>query len=218
MKNGLAKPEIFAMGMRNDYTINIDPKTDEITTAWVGPDQGTDSTTWGEAKTENATMMNSAGYYGWPFCQAGNRWGYRAKLGGRHRRRRANLSDNIPARSAAAPMARRARSSTAASRSPTPRRTTRAFTTLPLAKPVNIWYGPQGGCYNYPKNANGVGIYTNSNTTASPGDLRLSRGSSTGNQAPMDGGIYRRPANAGSTAWPSYWDGRWFLMDFANAD
>ena len=82
VKSGLAKPEIFAMGMRNDYTIHIDPKTDEITTAWVGPDQGQDSTTWGEAKTENATMLNSAGYYGWPFCQAGNRWGYRAKLAG----------------------------------------------------------------------------------------------------------------------------------------
>ena len=25
-------------------------------------------------------MMNSAGNWGWPFCQAGNRWGYRAKL------------------------------------------------------------------------------------------------------------------------------------------
>ena len=39
-----------------------------------------------------------------------------------------------------------------------------------------------------------------------------------GSQAPIDGGIYRRPANAAqnSDAWPAYWDGRWFLSDFAN--
>ena len=37
--SGLAKPEIFAMGVRSTYTIHIDPKTDAITTAWIGPDQ-----------------------------------------------------------------------------------------------------------------------------------------------------------------------------------
>ena len=85
MLDGKAKPEIFAMGVRSTYTIHIDPKTDAITTAWIGPDQGTESPTWGPAKTENATMMNSAGNWGWPFCQAGNRWSYRAKIAD-HRR------------------------------------------------------------------------------------------------------------------------------------
>src|SRR3954447_23118001 len=78
--SGRAKPEVFAMGVRNDYTIHIDPKTDKITTAWVGPDQGLDSDIWGPAKTENATILNSAGNFGWPYCQGGNRHYYRAKL------------------------------------------------------------------------------------------------------------------------------------------
>ena len=80
--SGKAKPEIFAMGVRNDYTIHIDKKTDAITTAWIGPDQGAENLTWGPAKTENATMMNKAGNWGWPFCQAGNRWDYRLKAAG----------------------------------------------------------------------------------------------------------------------------------------
>ena len=73
MLDGKAKPEIFAMGVRNLYSIDVDDKTDKIAAAWVGPDQGTNSVVWGPAKTENAVMINSAGNYGWPFC-TGNTW------------------------------------------------------------------------------------------------------------------------------------------------
>ena len=41
---------------------------------------------------------------------------------------------------------------------------------------------------------------------------------STGSQAPIDGGIYRKPVGDKPDAWPSYWDGRWFLIDFAGAN
>ncbi len=41
--DGKAKPEIFAMGVRSNYTIHIDKKTDAITTAWIGPDQGAEN-------------------------------------------------------------------------------------------------------------------------------------------------------------------------------
>ena len=68
--DGKAKPEVFAMGVRNLYSIDVDAKTDKISAAWVGPDQGTNSTTWGPAKTENAVLINSAGNYGWPYCRA----------------------------------------------------------------------------------------------------------------------------------------------------
>ena len=27
-------------------------------------------------------------------------------------------------------------------------------------KSTNIWYGPQGGCYDFPRNANDIPIYT----------------------------------------------------------
>ena len=90
MLDGKAKPEIFAMGVRNLYSIDVDDKTDKIAAAWVGPDQGTNSVIWGPAKTENAVMINSAGNYGWPYC-TGNQQGYRAKLPGDHRRRPARL-------------------------------------------------------------------------------------------------------------------------------
>ena len=218
VKSGLAKPEIFAMGMRNDYTIHIDPKTDEITTAWVGPDQGQDSTVWGEAKTENATMMNSAGFYGWPFCQAGNRWGYRAKLAGGNGGTAANLSDNLPSTVGGGADGQTGAffdcSKPITNASPY----NTGLPTLPLAKPVNIWYGPQGGCYNYPKNANGIGIYAGSNAAPSPSIWRSCPWiNSSGSQAPMDGGIYRKPTGDHPSAWPSYWEGRWFLMDFASA-
>ena len=33
-----------------------------------------------------------------------------------------------------------------------------------------------------------------------------------------DGGIYRKPAGDTPNAWPSYWDGRWFLADFAGGN
>ena len=39
-----------------------------------------------------------------------------------------------------------------------------------------------------------------------------------GSQAPIDGGIYRKPAGDKPDAWPSYWDGRWFMIDFANTN
>ena len=84
--DGKAKPEIFAMGVRNLYSIDVDDKTDKIAAAWVGPDQGTNSVIWGPAKTENAVLINSAGNYGWPFC-TGNQQGYRAKLPVDDRRR-----------------------------------------------------------------------------------------------------------------------------------
>ena len=47
---GKAKPEIFAMGVRNLYSIDVDDKTDKIAAAWVGPDQGTNSTTLGSGE------------------------------------------------------------------------------------------------------------------------------------------------------------------------
>ena len=115
------------MGVRSTYTIHIDKKTDAITTAWIGPDQGTQDTIWGPAKTENATMMNGSGNWGWPFCQAGNRWDYRIKTpnltGGA--RGAPSRPPSIRKPSAAARTARPARSSTAAARSSTTRRTTR---------------------------------------------------------------------------------------------
>jgi glucose/arabinose dehydrogenase len=215
--SGKAKPEIFAMGVRSDYTIHIDEKTDAITTAWIGPDQGTQSPTWGPAKTENATMMNSAGNWGWPFCQAGNRWSYRAKIGA------------TSGGGQAAPFGHPNTvgggvngdeggffdcSKPIVNDSPY----NDGLEVIPAPKPVNIWYGPHGGCYGFPKNANGVGIYPQGNTQPSPTITRACPWVIGGSQAPIDGGIYRKPAGDKPNAWPEYWDGRWFMIDFANTN
>ncbi len=155
------------MGTRNLYSIDVDPKTDKVSTAWVGPDQGADSTTWGPAKTENAAIMGAAGNYGWPFCQGGNRIDYRAKLPGASPGIAANTTDNVRGTvgggadgNTGAYWDCRGTNGTIANDSPY----NSGLTDIPAPKPDNIWYGPQGGCYDYTKNANGVSNITNSNT------------------------------------------------------
>ena len=38
-----------------------------------------------------------------------------------------------------------------------------------------------------------------------------------GSQAPIDGGVYRKPTGDKPEAWPSYWDGRWFVQNSGGA-
>jgi glucose/arabinose dehydrogenase len=216
--DGKAKPEVFAMGTRNLYSIDVDPKTDKVSTAWVGPDQGTDSPIWGPAKTENAAIIGEAGNYGWPYCQGGNRINYRAKLPGVNPGIAANLADNVRGTVGGGADGQTGAfwdcSKPIANDSPF----NTGLTTIPAPKPTNIWYGVQGGCYDYPRNANGVPIYSSSNTTAAPGTYRQCPFIFGGSQAPMTAGIYRKPSGTAPSAWPSYWDGRWFLSDFAGGN
>ncbi|HWK26401.1 MAG TPA: ThuA domain-containing protein [Solirubrobacter sp.] len=213
--SGKAKPEIFAMGVRSNYTIHIDKKTDAITTAWIGPDMGSENPQWGPAKTENATMMNSAGNWGWPYCQAGNRWSYRAKLPNRNGGEPAPFGHPNTVGGGADGQTGGYFDCRGPIVNDSPYNT--GLETIPAPKPVNIWYGPQGGCYSYKKNANGIGLYSSTNSSADT--ARLCPWIIGGSQAPIDGGIYRRPAGDNKTdAWPSYWDGRWFMVDFAQAN
>jgi len=221
VKDGLAKPEVFAMGVRNLYAIDVDSKTDKISAAWVGPDQGTNSTTWGPAKTENATIMTSAGNYGWPYCQGGNRFDYRAKLpsttgGGTA----ANLADNVRGTVGGGADGQTGAFWDCTSGKPvandSPYNT--GLKDIPAPKPTNLWYGPQGGCYDFPRNANGVAIYNGTNTSTGTDTYRRCPWLFGGSQAPMTAGTYRRPADAKAGAWPAYWDGRWFLSDFAGGN
>ena len=110
-----------------------------------------------------------AGNWGWPFCQAGNRWSYRAKTPHHH------------AAAAAAPFGHPNTVGGGADGATggyfdcrgeivndSPYNT--GLTTLPKPKPVNIWYGPQGGCFGYPVNQNGVNVTTTTNNSAGAGD------------------------------------------------
>ena len=132
--------------------------------------------TWGPAKTENADDDELGGQLGLAVLPGRQplelpRQDCRPSTGGgaaapaparpRHGRRRRRRPD------------RRATSTAAADGRSTTRRTTPACTTIPAPKPVNIWYGPQGGCYGYPRNANGVGrLHRHSNTSPAPATYR----------------------------------------------
>jgi hypothetical protein len=222
VRSGKAKPEIFAMGVRNLYSISVDRETDTVAAAWVGPDQGVNSQVYGPAKTENAVLINSAGNYGWPFC-TGNQQAYAAK---------------DPAATGGGAASALGRPGTVGGGvdgqtgafwdcdDPEGILNDSPFNTglerIPSAKPVNIWYGPHGGCPDFPRNANGVPVYTNANNSppnGAPGSTSFRRCPWVlgGSQAPMTAGIYRKPKNDAPYAWPEYWEGRWFLADFAGA-
>ena len=76
---GKAKPEIYAMGLRNPSRMTIDPETDVPFAAWVGPDAGSPSATQGPSTYETATQLPTAGNYGWPYCM-GNKQAYRDRV------------------------------------------------------------------------------------------------------------------------------------------
>ena len=183
----------------------------------------TRTTTWGPAKTENATMMNSAGNWGWPFCQAGNRWGYRVKAPEPRRRRRGGLPGDAasPGRSAAAPngktgallrLPRRGPQRLAVQHRPAGRSRRRSRSTSGTARRAAATATDQR------QRRRPLSRPATATTCAAPAIYRLCPWlGSSGSQAPIDGGIYRKPAGDKPDAWPSYWDGRWFLIDFAGA-
>jgi len=72
-----ARPEIYAMGMRNPYRISVDKKTGFLYWGDVGPDAGTDSfNTRGPRGYDEINQARKAGYFGWPFF-IGNNYPYR---------------------------------------------------------------------------------------------------------------------------------------------
>ena len=196
--DGKAKPEVFAMGVRNLYSIDVDDTTNKISASWVGPDAGTNSVTWGPAKTENAVMINSAGNYGWPYC-TGNQQGYRAKLP-------STTGGGLPA-PAGHPGTVAGSDTTAGMNGggywdcddPNGIVNDSPFNTglerIPAARSTNIWYGPQGGCYDFPRNANNVPIYNTHEHRAVtdhraqvPVRLRRQPGTDDRRQLPQAGG------------------------------
>jgi hypothetical protein len=84
---------------------------------------------------------------------------------------------------------------------------------LPPVTPNTIWYSPQGGGVDYPRDANGIPSYKQEEQKLL---LPWLKG---GGQATMNGPVYRFDA-AGDSAvkWPAYWDGKWFVGDFYDGD
>ncbi|MEU6819937.1 ThuA domain-containing protein [Streptomyces atriruber] len=188
---GKTRGEIYVMGVRNPARISIDKKTDTLYAGWVGPDAGAPSTTWGPAKYDTFAAITHASNRGWPYCM-GNNQPYRDRnlpdptkpLGWYDCKNLKNESPNND-----------------------------GLVNIPPAEPNNIWYSPQGGGVDYPRDAKGVPSYkTEEQKTLLP----WLKG---GGQATMNGPVYRfDAANASADKWPSYWDGKWFVGDFYDSD
>ncbi|GAA2117290.1 ThuA domain-containing protein [Actinomadura alba] len=186
---GKTRPEIYVMGVRNISRLAWDNKNDWLTAAWVGPDAGAPSETWGPAKYENATIITSAGNQGWPYCM-GNKQPYRD---------RSNVDATQPAGWYDCDNLKNT----------SPRNT--GLVDIPPARHNMIWYSPQGGGPVYPKRTDGSGL-----PTYKLGDETFTEPYVTGGcQAVMNGPTYHRSeVDTGSgVAWPAHWDNKWFLGD-----
>ena len=217
------------MGVSDVRSLDIDPKTDTISAAWTGHRAGENNAVVGpgedrERRAHHGARATTAGRTARPATASG----YRADapaIGGRRRGQ-----PRLAGHAAAPPRRRRQRTSGAPGafwkcssrdKSRTTRRTTPAGALISRApKPVNVWYGPQGGCYDFPRNAGGVAVLQRLQHEHWDWDQPRAgaRGRLGGDQRPVvSGGTYRRPAQAKAGRGPSYWDGRWFLADFAGA-
>jgi cytochrome c len=65
------RPEIFALGVRNPFRVNCDPKTGFIIWGDVGGNVRTDLDL-GPAGFDEINVTRSAGFFGWPFCSGPN--------------------------------------------------------------------------------------------------------------------------------------------------
>lgn len=184
---GRTRGEIYVMGVRNPARISIDKSTDTLYAGWVGPDAGAPSTTWGPAKYDTFAAITKAGNHGWPYCM-GNKQPYRDR----------NLPD---------PSKPLGWYDCDHPKNESPNND--GLVNLPPVTSNTIWYSPQGGGVDYPRDANGVPSYKGED------QKELLPWLKGGGQATMNGPVYRYDAASTSAdKWPSYWDGKWFVGDF----
>ncbi|WP_327044646.1 ThuA domain-containing protein [Microbispora sp. NBC_01189] len=190
---GKTRPEIYVMGVRNISRLQWDPVNNWLNAAWVGPDAGTPSETWGPAKYETATIITSAGNQGWPYCM-GNKQPYRD---------RSNVDASQPAGWYDCDNLKNT----------SPRNT--GLVDIPPARTNMIWFSPQGGGPVYPKRDDGSGL-----PTYKLGDETFTQPFlSGGGQAIMSGPTYHRSEvdTDSGVAWPAYWENKWLIGDESNS-
>ncbi|MEV4526279.1 carbohydrate-binding protein [Streptosporangium sp. NPDC049304] len=66
------RPEIYAMGFRNPFRMNVDKATGIVYLGDYGPDAGTASATRGPAASVSFERITQPGFYGWPYCSQFN--------------------------------------------------------------------------------------------------------------------------------------------------
>jgi glucose/arabinose dehydrogenase/type 1 glutamine amidotransferase len=67
------KPEIYAMGFRNPFTVQADPNDPgTVVVGEYGPDAATDSPAFGPAGVIEWNHISEPGFFGWPLCVGDN--------------------------------------------------------------------------------------------------------------------------------------------------
>jgi PKD repeat protein/glucose/arabinose dehydrogenase/type 1 glutamine amidotransferase len=220
---GKARPEIYAMGLRNPSRLSIDPLTDIPYSAWVGPDAGSSSVTLGPTTYENAAQISHAGNYGWPYCM-GNAQAYRDRLPGNIVR-----TDNPPGYVPGGPATGGTNGWYDCSnlRNDSPNNTglvefphtTGTGMDAGKVRPNNFWWGrgipgALNGCPQYPRDRGPENAPNYGGTPTELCPFAEALGSTI-----MNGPVYRYDDDAtdNSRRWPAYWDGRWFLHNNGGA-
>ena len=62
------RPEIYAMGLRNPFRFDVDPKTDQVYMADYSPDADQPDPERGPAGHGRWMVIDKPGNYGWPYC------------------------------------------------------------------------------------------------------------------------------------------------------
>ena len=70
---GLTKPEIYTMGHRNPFRIQVDQETGWLYNGEVGPDAGGENANRGPRGYDELNQIREAGNMGWPYCIADNK-------------------------------------------------------------------------------------------------------------------------------------------------
>ena len=125
------KPEIYTMGHRNPFRIQVDQETGWVYNGEVGPDAGNENANRGPRGYDELNQIRQAGNMGWPYCIADNKpyrdWDVPERPGGRDVRLRRRPEQHLqlqhrPGQDAARPPARccggRTRRTRRASRGP----------------------------------------------------------------------------------------------------
>jgi glucose/arabinose dehydrogenase/PKD repeat protein len=221
-----AKPEIFAMGLRNPSRLSVDPETDRIYTAWVGPDAGSPSATQGPSTYENAAQISRAANYGWPYCM-GSKQAYRDRVAN------GDLRTDSPegyVPGGPADGGTEGWYDCVNLRYDSPNTTgliefpheTGTGMDAGKVRANNLWWS-RGN----PSSANGCPEFPRQRT-APAGRLAAPNYGATPTQGcpyvqdqgltVMNGPVYRyEPGADNSRRWPQYWDGRWFLHNNGGA-
>ncbi len=70
---GMTRPEIYTMGHRNPFRIQVDQETGWLYNGEVGPDAGGENANRGPRGYDELNQIREAGNMGWPYCIADNK-------------------------------------------------------------------------------------------------------------------------------------------------